>query len=182
VGAETGQFISCIREKDFPYTGNMVCAILDAVDCRTAMAKWRRCRMKISQPIPPSLNRSFLLSARILMASLAVFGGLEKIFNYEAAVAFASSFGIPFPSQTMPLAILIELGCAGMLFSGRYCRFGAAVLAAWTFVLGVWFHRFWAVPAADWQMMIDSFFHHFVMVGGFLYVAVFGDGRAAEGD
>jgi uncharacterized membrane protein YphA (DoxX/SURF4 family) len=37
------------------------------------------------------------------------------------------------------------------------------------------------VPAAEWQMMIDSFFHHFVMVGGFMYVAVFGDGHPVEG-
>ncbi len=137
--------------------------------------------MKISEPIPQSWNRFFLLSARILMASLAVFGGLQKIFDYEGAVAFATPFDIPFPRQTMPLAILLELGCAGMLLSSRHCRLGAAILAVWTFVLGVWFHRFWAVPAAEWQMMIDSFFHHFVMVGGFMYVAVFGDGRTVEG-
>jgi putative oxidoreductase len=124
--------------------------------------------MKISEPIPPSLNGPFLLTARLLMASLAVFGGLEKIFNYEGAVAFATPFGIPFPRQTMPLAIILELGCAAMLFSPRYCR------------LGAWFHRFWAVPAAEWQMMIDSFFHHFVMVGGFMYVAAFGDGRSLQ--
>ena len=137
--------------------------------------------MKILEPIPPSLNGSFLLGARLLMASLAVFGGLEKIFKYEDAVGFATAFGIPFPRQTMPLAIILELGCAVMLFSPRHCRLGAAILAVWTFALGVWFHRFWAVPAAEWQMMIDSFFHHFVMVGGFMYVVVFGDGRQIEG-
>ncbi len=137
-------------------------------------------QMTISEPIPQSWNKAFLLSARILMASLAVFGGLEKIFNYDGAVAFATPFGIPFPRQTLPLAIMLEMGCAAMLFSHRYCRLGATILAVWTFVLGVWFHRFWAVSAAEWQMMIDSFFHHFVMVGGFMYVAVFGDGRSAE--
>jgi putative oxidoreductase len=137
--------------------------------------------LKISEPIPPSLAGFFLLLARLLMASLAVFGGLEKILNYDGAVAFATPFGVPFPRQTMPLAIMLELGCAVMLFLPRFCRVGAAILAVWTFVLGVWFHRFWAVPDADWQMMIDSFFHHFVMVGGFIYVAVFGDGRPVEG-
>jgi putative oxidoreductase len=137
--------------------------------------------LKILEPIPPSLAGFFLLLARLLMASLAVFGGLEKILNYDGAVAFATPFGVPFPRQTMPLAIMLELGCAAMLFWPRYCRLGAAILAVWTFVLGVWFHRFWAVPDADWQMMIDSFFHHFVMVGGFIYVAVFGDGRPVEG-
>jgi putative oxidoreductase len=137
--------------------------------------------VKILEPIPSSLTGIFLLAARLLMASLAVFGGLEKILNYDGAVAFATPFGVPFPRQTMPLAIMLELGCAAMLLWPRHCRLGAAILAVWTFVLGVWFHRFWAVPAAEWQMMIDSFFHHFVMVGGFMYVAVFGDGRPVEG-
>lgn len=118
-----------------------------------------------------------LFAARIGMASLAVFGALEKIFKYSDAVAFADAFQIPLARFTMPLAIILELGAAAMLLTPRYCRLGAAILAVWTFVLGIWFHRFWAVPAADWQMMIDSFFHHFVMTGGFLYVAVFGAGR-----
>jgi uncharacterized membrane protein YphA (DoxX/SURF4 family) len=122
-----------------------------------------------------------LLGARIAMASLATFGGLQKIMMYSGAVGFATMHSIPFAFFLMPFAILLELGCATMLLTKRYCRLGATILAVWTFVLGVWFHRFWAVPAAEWQMMIDSFFHHFVMVGGFMYVAVFGDGRPVEG-
>jgi putative oxidoreductase len=108
------------------------------------------------------------------MASLAVFGGLQKIVMYKGAVAFASGFGIPFAQFLMPFAIILELGCAAALVTNRFCRPAGIILAVWTFVLGVWFHRFWAVPDAEWQMMIDSFFHHFVMTGGFVYVAVFG--------
>jgi putative oxidoreductase len=138
--------------------------------------------VNISEPIPRSWVRPLLFAARLLMASLAVFGGLEKILNYDGAVAFATPFGIPFPQQTMPLAIILELGCAAALFSSRFCRLSASILAIWTFVLGIWFHRFWAVPAAEWQMMIDSFFHHFVMAGGFIYLAIFGDGRRIEAE
>ena len=120
---------------------------------------------------------TILLVARLLMASLAFFGGVEKIFKYADAVGFASAFQIPAARYTMPFAIILEIGCAAMLLAPRYCRLGARILAVWTLVLGIWFHRFWAVPPAEWQSTIDSFFHHFVMVGGFLYVAVFGDGR-----
>jgi putative oxidoreductase len=116
------------------------------------------------------------------MASLAVFGGLQKIVMYGGATAFAASFGIPAPGLLMPLAIGLELGCAAALLTRRLCRPAAAILAVWTLVLGLWFHRFWAVPAADWQMMIDSFFHHFVMTGGFIYVAVFGTGDIGRRD
>jgi putative oxidoreductase len=115
-----------------------------------------------------------LLAARIGMASLATFGGLQKIVMYSGAVAFAGQHGIPFAFYLMPFAIILELGCALLLVTSRHCRIAATILAVWTFVLGIWFHQFWSVPDAEWQMMIDSFFHHFVMTGGFIYVAVFG--------
>ena len=126
--------------------------------------------------VPEGAQRTLLTIARIGMASLATFGGLQKIVMYSGAVGFAASFDIPAPRLLMPLAILLELGCAVGLLLPRYCRIAAAILAVWTFLLGIWFHRFWAVPEDEWQMMIDSFFHHFVMTGGFLYVAVFGAG------
>lgn len=128
-----------------------------------------------------SAQYNLLTVARIAMASLAAFGGIEKIFKYADAVAFASAFSIPFAAYTMPLAVALELGCAILVLTNAWCRIGAGILAAWTLFLGVWFHRFWAVPAAEWQNMIDSFFHHLVMTGGFIYLAVFGTGRDGLG-
>ncbi len=122
-------------------------------------------------------ERSFLLLARIGMASLFVFSGLEKLTDPAGAAGFAAAFGIPVPQLAIPAAIVIELAGAAALLIPATCRYGAAVLALWAFGLNLWFHRFWAVPPDQWQMMIDNFFHHFVMVGGLLYVVVFGAGR-----
>lgn len=121
--------------------------------------------------------RLFLLGARCFMALLFVFSGMEKIVKYSDASAFAGSYGIPFASTLMPLAILLELGCAAMLLTVRYCRLAAAVLAVWTFLLNFAFHQFWKVPDNIWQLMVDNFFHSFVMVGGLMYVVVFGAGQ-----
>jgi putative oxidoreductase len=115
------------------------------------------------------------------MALLFVFSGLEKVVKYSDASAFAASYGIPFASTLMPLAILLELGCATMLLTTRYCRLGAAILAVWTFLLNFGFHQFWKVPDNIWQLMVDNFFHSFVMVGGLMYVVVFGAGSASTG-
>jgi putative oxidoreductase len=119
----------------------------------------------------------FLLVARAGMASLFIFSGLEKVFFYEGAVGFAQSFGVPFAEYSMAGAIILELGSAAALLTRRYCRYGAAILAIWMFVLNPWFHRFWAVAPEDWQMMVDSFFHHFVMIGGMMYIMAFGAGE-----
>ena len=74
----------------------------------------------------------------------------------------------------MPAAIALELGCAAMLLTSRYCRVAALILAVWTFVLNLVFHQFWNVPDNIWQLMVDNFFHSFVMVGGLMYVVVYG--------
>jgi putative oxidoreductase len=119
---------------------------------------------------------ALLWLARALMATLFLFSGLEKIFKYSDAAAFAASGGVPLATVLMPAAILLELACGAMLLTHRYCRAAALILAIWTFVLNLIFHQFWKVPDAIWQLMVDNFFHSFVMVGGLLYVFVFGAG------
>ena len=123
----------------------------------------------------------FLFVARCFMAVLFVFAGLEKIVKYGDVSNFAASYGIPYASALMPLAILLELGCASLLLTSRYCRHAAGILAIWTFLLNLGFHQFWKVPDNIWQLMVDNFFHSFVMVGGLMYVVIFGAGdrRAA---
>jgi putative oxidoreductase len=129
-----------------------------------------------SQYISPD---KLLLIARLLIVSLFVFSGLEKLFDYSGAVAYASSHGIPLASIGMPLAIGLELICATMLLLGWHARGAALLLMVWALWTGPWFHRFWIAPPAMWQFMIDDFFHHLVMAGGLLYVYVFGAGRIA---
>jgi putative oxidoreductase len=119
---------------------------------------------------------ALLWLSRALMASLFVFSGVEKLFKYSEVSAFAAAGGVPLAGTLMPAAILLELGCSAMLLTRRYCRAAALILALWTFMLNLMFHQFWKVPDAIWQLMVDNFFHSFVMVGGLLYVFVFGAG------
>jgi putative oxidoreductase len=129
----------------------------------------------------PAHNGYALLVARLCMASLFLWSGVEKALDLRGAAQFAASRGIPFALQLMPLAILLEIGCGLMLVTGWRVRWAALALAVWMVVLGPWFHRFWNAPPELWQMTIDDFFHHFVMIGGMIYVAVFGPGSMALG-
>jgi uncharacterized membrane protein YphA (DoxX/SURF4 family) len=78
--------------------------------------------------------------ARVFMATLFAFAGVEKIVKYGDVTSFATSHGVPFSSTLMPAAIALELGCAAMLLTSRYCRVAALILAVWTFVLNLVFH------------------------------------------
>ena len=127
----------------------------------------------------PNRDDYALLLARVFMASLFLFSGIEKVYDPGGAAAFAASGGIPFASVLMPFAIAFELAAGLALVLGWRVREAAIALTVWLGVLGPLFHQFWHAPPAIWQMMIDDFFHHFVMIGGMIYVAVFGPGRIA---
>jgi putative oxidoreductase len=118
-----------------------------------------------------------LLVARLGMASLFLFSGSEKLIDAAGAAEFAASFGVPLAAYTVPIAAIFEIGCALTIASGWHARSAAVALALWMTVLNPWFHPFWKVPPQVWQLIIDSFFHHFVMIGGMIYLAVFGPGR-----
>ena len=53
-------------------------------------------------------NAWFLLLARVFMATLFVFAGVEKIFKYADVTSFATSHGVPFSATLMPAAIALE--------------------------------------------------------------------------
>jgi len=129
-----------------------------------------------NRPASTSRYDAALFIARLGLASLFLFSGLQKMVHLQDAGAWAASQGVPFASQLMPLAALFEIAAALMLVSGWRAREAAAALALWIIVLGPWFHRFWNAPPQMWQVVIDDFFHHLVMFGGMIYVAVFGPG------
>ena len=66
----------------------------------------------------PAHNGYALLVARLCMASLFLWSGVEKALDLRGAAQFAASRGIPFALQLMPLAILLEVGCGLMLVTG----------------------------------------------------------------
>src|SRR6266852_3094016 len=133
----------------------------------------------IDSPIRPASTSRYdaaLFIARLGLASLFLFSGLQKMMHLQDAGAWAASQGVPFASQLMPLAALFEIAAALMLVSGWGAREAAAALALWIILLGLFFHRFWNAPPQLCQVVIDDFFHHLVMSRGMIYVAVFGTG------
>jgi putative oxidoreductase len=118
----------------------------------------------------------WLLLARVCMASLFIFSGLEKIVKYNDFIGFASSGGLPFAKAVTPVVVFAELGCSAMLILGWNARIAAIFFAAFCAVLGPWFHQFWNATPEKWQEAIDGFFHHFVMAGGFVFIAAYGPG------
>jgi putative oxidoreductase len=123
-----------------------------------------------------SLAKATPLLARILLALIYVLAGISKLADPSRTVAMMASHGIPLAHVLVFGAIAIELIGGLMLMAGWHGRLVALVLCVYTLALAVIFHAFWAASGAAAETQHALFFGHLSMMGGMLYVAVYGSG------
>ena len=123
-----------------------------------------------------TLNRYGPLVGRILIALIFVVSGFGKITGFEGTVGYIASKGLPLPEFAAMAAVVIELGGGLMVMFGWKARWAAAAMFVFTSVAALIFHNFWAVPAAQSQNQMIHFMKNVSMLGGLLYVIVYGSG------
>jgi uncharacterized membrane protein YphA (DoxX/SURF4 family) len=109
--------------------------------------------------------------ALLFLCAAYLQGGIDKLVDFDAAVAEMSHFGL---SPAAPLAaavIALELGCSLLVLTGRLRWLGALALAGFTLMATFVANRFWELPMPDRVMAANGFFEHIGLVGGFLLVA-----------
>ena len=110
--------------------------------------------------------------ALLLLCAAYLQGGLQKAFDFPAATARMNHFGLS-PAGPMAIAVIVlELGAAAMILTGRLRWLGALALAGFTLMATFVALRFWQMPVGQERFMAaNSFFEHLGLVGGFLLVA-----------
>ena len=123
-----------------------------------------------------NLQNPLALAARILMALLFLPAGISKIAGFAGTAGYIGSVGLPFPALGAALAIAVEVGGGLALIAGFQTRWAALIMAVFTLVAGLFFHKFWA--AAPDQAMIQQimFFKNVAITGGLLMMTAFGAG------
>lgn len=128
-----------------------------------------------------TIQRFGPLVGRILIALIFVLSGFGKIAGFEGTVGYIASKGMPLPQLAAIGAILIELGGGLMLVLGWKARWAAAAMFVFTALAALVFHNFWAVPPAEAQNQMIHFMKNISMMGGLLYVVVYGSGPLSLG-
>jgi putative oxidoreductase len=115
--------------------------------------------------------------ARFCLVLLFPFSALDKIFNYQSAMAQAGHGLIALPDTWA--AVLLVLG--GMLeVLGPICilfdfyrRQAALLFVFYVIVTAILFHNFWSFPfnGDQWNQNFWPFLKNFGLAGGFLYIA-----------
>src|SRR5207245_7326075 len=85
-------------------------------------------------------------------------------------------FRLPFAEVLLALTILIELGGALALILGWRVRQAALGLFLFIIPATLLFHAFWSADAASYQNQLNHFLKNLAIMGGMLYVVVFGPG------
>jgi putative oxidoreductase len=127
----------------------------------------------------PSYNPMLPLAGRFLIAALFLVAGIRKILMFSGSVAYFTKLGFPAPEAMTALAIAIELGGAILLIAGWKTRWVAWLLALFVLIATFMAHRFWEFDAAQQANQLNHFLKNIAIVGGLMFVAGFGPGRAS---
>lgn len=123
--------------------------------------------------LPASLNRPdvLIVTGRVVLASLFMLGGLNKILNYDDTLAMMRGAGLEPAALLLPPTIALELGGGALVAFGRRFAVPAALaLAGFTIATNLFFHRFWA-GGPDATLQLSLFFKNISIAGGLLFVA-----------
>jgi len=113
----------------------------------------------------------------LLLCSAYLQGGLQKTFDFPAALAEMRHFGL---APALPLAVLTiagELLASILVLSGRLRWLGAAYLGLFTLAANLVANRFWELSGMARTMTANGFFEHLGLAGAFLLVAWWDWGR-----
>ena len=110
------------------------------------------------------------LLGRVLIAAIFLVAGLNKISGYDGTVGYMESMGGP--GVLLPLVIALEVLGAVAIIVGWRTRLFAFLLAGFSVVSAVIFHR-----ALGDSMQFILFMKNVAMAGGFLFLVARGAGE-----
>lgn len=79
------------------------------------------------------------LIGRILLASIFIFAAIGKIMNYHGTAMFMAAYGVP--TALLPIVIAVEILGGLAIIVGLWTRWAALVLALFSALAIVIFHR-----------------------------------------
>ncbi len=116
------------------------------------------------------------LVGRVLLALIFIIAGYGKITGFEGTVGYMQAYNVPMTKVLAVLAIIVELGGGLMIAVGWKARWAAAAIFIFVLIASFIFHAFWAVPADQAQLQNIMFMKNLAIMGGMLYIIVYGSG------
>ena len=116
------------------------------------------------------MNNILNLIGRILISSVFLISGFNKINQYDGTIEWMESFGVP--GILIIPAILLEIIGSLMIIIGYKTRVIATLFSIFCIILAIIFHHDFSN-----QMQLVSFLKNLALAGGFLFLVVSGPGK-----
>lgn len=114
---------------------------------------------------------AFGVFARVVLTFIFWSSGLAKLIDFPGAVAEMERFGV-LPAVPMAVAVIIvQLGGAALVISGRYVWLGAGALSVFTILTIPIAHAFWTMTGEMAFLEMMFAFEHITVIGGLMVAA-----------
>ena len=110
--------------------------------------------------------------ARIALTSAFLIGGIQKLFDFPAAVAEQAHFGLQPAWLWAAAAIFVEIAGSLLVIFGRWVWLGAGGLGVLTAVAMLTANNFWTMTGHDRFMALNAFFEHLGLIAGFFLISL----------
>ena len=113
----------------------------------------------------PPLARTALISAFLI-------GGIQKLVDFQGAIAEQAHFGLQPAWLWAAAAVIVELGGSVLVVLGRGVWLGAGGLGVLTAVAMVTANDFWAKAGHERFLAANAFFEHLGLIAGLVLVSI----------
>ena len=117
-----------------------------------------------------------LLAGRILLGWIFLASGWAKINNIAGTTAYMAGLGLSPPEACAYFASIVELVLGVALILGLATRYAGIAAFIWVLIATAIAHRYWTYPAAAQGAQYNNFLKNLAIMGGALYVFVYGAG------
>jgi uncharacterized membrane protein YphA (DoxX/SURF4 family) len=114
-----------------------------------------------------------VLLARLCLAAVFLYSGVEKLWYWRSAIEEVEGYGLPQPRLCVTLTIVTQLAGGLMVVTGIAAWLGALLLAGFTVAATLLAHRFWLQRGDAFRRELTTFLEHLAIVGGFALIALF---------
>jgi putative oxidoreductase len=127
--------------------------------------------------IAASATDLWLLIGRILACWIFVAVAWGALGGLTGSINYLTSLKVPAPEVFAPIALIAEILIAVSLVLGVATRYGAALGIVFVIVATAIAHRYWEYSGPSAIVNYNYFLKNLSMIGGFIYIFVFGPGR-----
>ncbi len=127
--------------------------------------------------VAASATDFWLLIGRVALAWVFVAFGWGHIFNPAGLAAYLTNLNAPAPELLAWIGLIMEAVISITLVFGVATRYGAMVGIIFLIVATALAHRYWELSGPAVAAQYNNFLKNLSILGGMLYVFVFGPGR-----